>query len=204
MKAWMYEFSDTGETAANHCRVDFPSTTHVIKVMFNGPVTKDGYHPIVPSDTDLFNVIKKPPQLETLLWNKFLGIADLGTSEVWQDWPQLYGHDGDNYIDLCLELADSDNLEDLYTVSVAENVVFKPSGTAPNIAHQVLITHVSDGSYPYNLEGVVPFSDIIAEVYWQALWADIQIGVGGVTGMVVVPLLGVGLAVGLMFLQSFV
>ena len=60
LKAWMYPFTTKGEydlnkslnaNSENHCRVNFPSTTHVIKVMFNGPVSKDGYHPIIPTDT---------------------------------------------------------------------------------------------------------------------------------------------------------
>jgi hypothetical protein len=60
LKAWMFPFSDKGENelTPNHCRVDFPSTTHVIKIMFNGEVTTDGYHPIIPSDTRLFSILK--------------------------------------------------------------------------------------------------------------------------------------------------
>jgi len=56
LKAWMYPFTTKGETAENHCRVDFPSTTHVIKVMFNGGVSVDGLHPLIPSDVRFFSV----------------------------------------------------------------------------------------------------------------------------------------------------
>jgi hypothetical protein len=53
LKAWMYAMpgaTEKGDTAGNHCKIDFPSTTHVIKVMFNGGISKDGYHPLIPSD----------------------------------------------------------------------------------------------------------------------------------------------------------
>lgn len=57
LKSWLYPITQKGETAENSCTVDFPSTTHVIKVMFNGPVTTDGIHALLPSDTRFFNVI---------------------------------------------------------------------------------------------------------------------------------------------------
>lgn len=85
LKAWMYPYTNKGETAENDCRKDFPSTTHVIKVMFNGGISTDGYHPLIPSDTRFFNVVKSRGR--TLLWNKFLGLADLGVDEVWKTWP---------------------------------------------------------------------------------------------------------------------
>jgi len=84
LKAWMYPFTEKGETDLNHCRNDFPSTTHVIKIMFNGGMTIDGIHPLVPDDTRFFTVMK--PRGETLLWNKFLGLADLGTDpDMWKE-----------------------------------------------------------------------------------------------------------------------
>lgn len=110
LKAWMYPITQRGETALNSCTVDFPSTTHVIKVMFNGGFTIDGIHPLVPDDTRFFTILKK--RAEKLLWNKFLGLADLGTNtEIWKDVNELgeklntkqeYETDGDNYLDLCL------------------------------------------------------------------------------------------------------
>jgi len=134
LKAWLYPFSDVGETAENHCKVDFPSTTHVIKVMFNGGVSTDGYHPLIPSDTRFFSILKA--RAVPLLWNKFLGVADLGTDDMWKTWPQLYETDGDNYIDLCLSLsaADGDG-EGIVSVSILENAVFPPRGTGGNISH---------------------------------------------------------------------
>lgn len=84
LKAWMYPFTEKGETDLNHCRNDFPSTTHVIKILFNGGFTTDGIHPLVPDDTRFFTVMKS--RGETLLWNKFLGLADLGTDpDMWKE-----------------------------------------------------------------------------------------------------------------------
>lgn len=85
LKAWMYPFTEKGETAENHCRIDFPSTTHVIKILFNGGVSVDGYHPLIPSDTRFFTIYK--PRGQTVLWNKFKGLADLGTDDMWKTWP---------------------------------------------------------------------------------------------------------------------
>jgi hypothetical protein len=36
LKSWTYPFSTVGETIQNHCQVEFPETTHVIKILFNG------------------------------------------------------------------------------------------------------------------------------------------------------------------------
>jgi len=55
--------------------------------MFNGKVTKDGYHPLTPADTSIFNVAKAPPRTTTTItWSKFLGLADLGTGN-YTEWP---------------------------------------------------------------------------------------------------------------------
>jgi len=53
LKAWVYKFSKIGEGGKenNHCQNNFPKTTHVIKVLFNAPMFKDGVHPLIPSDT---------------------------------------------------------------------------------------------------------------------------------------------------------
>jgi hypothetical protein len=107
LKAWMYPFTEKGDTAMNHCRNDFPSTTHVIKILFNGGISTDGIHPLIPSDTRFFTIMKSRGR--TLLWNKFKGLADLGTDpDIWKVelTKQEYETDGDNYLDLCLELND--------------------------------------------------------------------------------------------------
>lgn len=59
LRAWLFEFSTLGEGEMfpNHCGIEFPATTHVIKILFNGGFTKNGIHPLVPSDTSLFTVM---------------------------------------------------------------------------------------------------------------------------------------------------
>lgn len=108
LKAWAFEFTEKGESEdiTNHCRVDFPLTTHVIRILFNGGPTKDGIHPLLPSDTSFFTILL--PRGRTLLWNKFIGLADLGEDTMWTEWPEIYETDGDNYVDLCLQLTEND------------------------------------------------------------------------------------------------
>ena len=61
LQAMMYPFSKIGESTfpdcirpthmfncENHCAVDFPSTTHIIRVVLNGGITYDGVHNILP------------------------------------------------------------------------------------------------------------------------------------------------------------
>lgn len=59
LKAWGYPYSYVGEDAKNDCWYNFPATTHVIKILFNGGMTKNGIHPLVPSDTSFFTIFKK-------------------------------------------------------------------------------------------------------------------------------------------------
>jgi len=56
LQAWAYEFSDLGEQHNNHCQKEFPTTTHVIKVLFSGPFTKNGVHALLPTDRDFFTI----------------------------------------------------------------------------------------------------------------------------------------------------
>lgn len=87
----MYAYSDTGETGLNQCKKDFPATTHVMKVLFSGHITKDGYHPLTPSDTSFFTINYKPPNLNTLGWDKFIGLADTsGTGDVFSLFEKQY------------------------------------------------------------------------------------------------------------------
>lgn len=61
LKAWGYPFTTDGEGTSpwyneNHCHVNFPETTHVIKILFNGGIWLDGVHSILPTDTDFFTI----------------------------------------------------------------------------------------------------------------------------------------------------
>jgi len=81
LKAWGFAFTTEGEGVGpwykeNHCHVNFPETTHVVKVLFNGGVSLDGVHSILPTDTDFFTINKENG--DELDSTKFLGLADLG------------------------------------------------------------------------------------------------------------------------------
>lgn len=80
LKAWAHKFSTTGEDLSegfvNHCHVNFPGTTHVIKILFSGGVTKNGVWSLLPSDTQIFQVIRTGG--DAIPAGSFLGLADLG------------------------------------------------------------------------------------------------------------------------------
>jgi len=79
-----------------------------------------------------------------MLLNKFLGLADLGKGDEWKELPMMYETDGDNYIDLCLLLAESDNGgADITAVMIQPNSVFPPRGTGQNIQHMVAVDKVA-------------------------------------------------------------
>jgi len=196
LKALMYEFSERGEGLENHCRNEFPATTHVIKILFNGGFTINGIHPLLPSDTSLFTIMKA--RGETLLWNKFVGLADLGTDDVWKTWPEIYETDGDNYLDLCLHLGPTDLVEDILSVMIQADAVTPPRGVGFNTLHSVLIEHVTAEQYPYALE----MEDLTTKLFWVVFWDMfdiIYISVMVTGGIFMLPVCGVLLAVGLLF-----
>lgn len=228
LKAWAYEFSELGETAGNHCRVDFPTTTHVIKVLMNGQITKDGIHPLIPSDTGLFTVMKA--RGATLLFNRFIGLADLGTDELWKTWPQIYETDGDNYVDLCLDLGQivakdaegnsvynddgtlkitgyAEDPNGLQFVLIKADTVFPPRGTGANIQHMVAVTHPADKvHYPYGDVEDLAMTSVASKLFDIILievFEIVGIVTGGVIGILGLPLLGIGLGIGLLFLQAY-
>jgi hypothetical protein len=136
------------------------------------------------------------------LWNKFLGVADLGTDDMWKTWPQLYETDNDNYIDLCLQLTEADNDgKDIVSVNILQNVVFPPRGTGPNISHQVRVEHIEKGgNYPYNLEGHVTPAEIINDIHVRETLEIVTLVGSAGTGIVVIPILGLLMGTGMMFL----
>ena len=58
------------------------------------------------------------PGGDKLLWNKFIGLADLGIDDLWKTWPEMYETDNDNYLDLCLKLGENDNPTDIRSVMI--------------------------------------------------------------------------------------
>jgi len=104
-------FSTGGETKLglppgrypNHCRQVFPSTTHVIKTIFNGGVTLDGVTSLQPSGAVARSLFALRVGPQPLYASAVLGLADLGKET---DAPpgDTYVQDGDNNLDVCLEL----------------------------------------------------------------------------------------------------
>lgn len=230
LKAWMYKYTPVGDTAKNGCMVDFAERkpNWVIKIMFNGGVSKDGYHPLIPSDTEVFTIMKKRGQTILPASGKFLGLADLGTdTEVWKTYPQIYETDGDNYIDLCLKLDEGEE-KDITAVALAVGRVFPPRGSGPNVAHMVAVEIQDDMArdeedptmdkdatdedpikgnekriYPYNLE-MTPVADKLFDIYLKEVLEIVGVTVPTSIGLIAVPLIGAGLGVGVMFLSSWV
>ena len=83
----------------NTCEILFPSTTHIIRMAFSGGVTLDGVNSVLPTDQRIFTVTSAS-KLERII---YLGLADLGKT-VPADTSTLYKSDGDNYLDICMNL----------------------------------------------------------------------------------------------------
>jgi hypothetical protein len=73
---------------------------------------------------------------------RFKGLADLGVLEdVWwknltQSMDQQYKSDGDNYIDLCLDITE-DEAAGIKAIKLQQGAILPPSGVGPNIEHMV-------------------------------------------------------------------
>jgi len=83
----------------NNCQSLFPSTSHIIRVGFSGGVTRDGVAGVTPDQQNVFS-------LSTVLGQQvsYLGLADLGKT-LTAEPGQMYEQDGDNYLDVCLDLS---------------------------------------------------------------------------------------------------
>merc|ERR1719154_464384 len=92
-------------TYPNTCQVLFPSTTHVIRMAFSGGVTLDGVTSVLPTTGGIFNVFGLP-SLEEI---PYLGLADLGKT-LSPEEGSMYVSDGDNYLDICMDLKDRTDL----------------------------------------------------------------------------------------------
>jgi hypothetical protein len=116
LDARLEAFSTAGETLhgsifkgglfPNHCHVNFLASTHRLRLLWNGGVSRDGRHEILPTDTHLFRVADLsgaalPP-------GAVLGLADLGSAAppTGSTAQEAYKADGDNYLDICLSLAE--------------------------------------------------------------------------------------------------
>ena len=84
----------------NYCQSLFPETSHVIRIAFSGGISSDGVTQIEPTNTQLFRVT------DPLIGEEisYLGLADLGNSLAGVEG-EAYNGDGDNYVDICLDLS---------------------------------------------------------------------------------------------------
>ena len=181
LKSWIYEFSTVGESTryVNHCQTLFPETSHVIKILFNGGFTKNGVHPLIPTDTDLFTIFLKDGS--TLKSTEFLGLADLGkgTDQSYKEYPEAYQTDSDNYLDLCLKVFSVDNIEG---VQIKSGAVYPPRGTSANFEHKVGVENLGQ-NFPYMLENTLILEEILSIQSEQII--EIILAVVGVMGLAI-------------------
>ncbi len=116
LDARLEAFSTEGETLSggiqnqgtfpNHCRVNFPETTHRIRMLWNGGISNDGLIEFTPDRTDLFRIVDAAGA--ELPASSVLGLADLGSEPAPHGDAErdAYVADGDNYLDVCLALGD--------------------------------------------------------------------------------------------------
>lgn len=147
----------SGRGSPNHCRDRFPTTNYVLQLLWSGGVTRDGVNSLLPNEnglfksataSGLFNVeVRKPDGMIgdsfQVTGVKLLGIADLGTGQPVPG--QFWLHDGDNYLQICLELAASYDPSKIALVSVDPNnsaglKLYDPSGDVPISSQRVLVT----------------------------------------------------------------
>merc|ERR1712070_164179 len=146
-------FTTDGETLRgignfypNHCQMNFPSTTHRLRLLFDGGVTLDGLRAIMPDRTDMFVVADASGQ--TLPADAVLGLADLGNANTpeAQCEKDAYAHDMDNYVDICLNLgADAPIPASVHVRCTEDAMLVNPKGSRyPCKPHTV---EVSDEPY---------------------------------------------------------
>ena len=130
-----------GKGLPNDCRTSFPDTTHVIRVTWSGGVSIDGVRAISSNRTAIFDIRAEDDQGRLVSVGdaalgdeiRFLGLADLGQGVGTSPDDDVV--DGDNVVDLCLELAAGADPARVRTVATAcntvESAVYDPAGDAP-------------------------------------------------------------------------
>jgi len=191
LKAWVYKFSTIGEdmSAQNHCQVNFRTTTHVIKILFNGGFTRDGVHSLLPTDTSLFTINLKDGRILTS--KEFIGLADLGFAgdETYKTNFQAYRQDGDNYLDLCLNFGFQDRSAEIESVEIQYGAVNPPRGNAGNLAHSVKVEAPGARVFPYHMA----YKSVSAQMFWSYFWqyaGYAALGTVSLVGLTVLPIAG--------------
>jgi len=127
-------------TYPNNCQHLFPSTSHIIRVAFSGGVTRDGVTSLTPDSTDIFSVHTAQTATEV----GQLGLADLGNTLRAPDG-QAYVQDGDNIIDICLDMGEMGGvLQEDFVLTIhckGESRLYPPKGKPFScVPDQVLLT----------------------------------------------------------------
>lgn len=149
--------ASTGRGSPNHCRDRFPTTNYVLQLLWSGGVTRDGVNSLLPNENGLFRSATASGLFNVQVHNqsgalvdsfqvtgvKILGLADLGTGQPVPG--QFWAHDGDNYLQICLELAAGYDPSKIALLSVDPNnsaglKLYDPTGDVPISAQKVLIT----------------------------------------------------------------
>ena len=123
----------------NSCAYIFPSTTHVVRVAFSGGITRDGVIGVTPDQTNLFTLRSGGEEVA------YLGLGDLGKSMAKPG--ELYQQDGDNYLDICLDLGPPDeaslvlgagslHLEVLCDPGLELSLLYPPKGRPHGCSYQ--------------------------------------------------------------------
>lgn len=141
----------------NHCGINFPNTTHVVQLLWSGGVTRDGVNSVLPNEagllrtsgaTGLFNLRVRGSDGTLVNYFKAPGVQILGAADLGSGSPlpgAFWVHDGDNYLDLCLALADTFDPASIAQVVVDPNngaglKLYDPSGDTPVAAQTVAVT----------------------------------------------------------------
>lgn len=168
LHSWGFEFSLVGEDLnsgyANHCRVRFPDTTHVVRLLINGGASKNGIHSLLPNDIDMFTIWKADQLTRSKNSNQvcitddkgvnpcLLGLADLGFTDAsdqsFLEFPNSYKSDGDNYLDLCFKV-DAATWDTIGAIQIKPAVIYPPRGSTENKEHLVAVE--KNSNYPYDL-----------------------------------------------------
>jgi len=172
LDARLEAFSTAGEELhggafPNHCRINFPATTHRIRLLWDGGVSHDGRRAFNPDEAaHLFRV--KDASGAELPAASVLGLADLGNKPAGSSAAERDGYaaDGDNYLDICLLVGAGDAVPASVDVICGEDTqISMPKGlkkasnglaprSAPRCAPHTVSVHARDDAHT----GATPFS----------------------------------------------
>jgi len=136
----------------NDCVTLFEATSHVLRVTFSGGITLDGIMPVLPHNKNIFKLTKEIPEPISI---GYLGLADLGkTAGDDVTDPYAYTHDGDNYLDICLDMSSTpqyldDNLvlELLCDEELENSVLYPPKGKPYSCKYQKVSLTFNDDKF---------------------------------------------------------